>query len=137
MGPCKDVKFQSKRVKALADRLPMFKLLRKSTVDTARILRTGGIATVSLGQAITGVSPSHMLRLRRLAVVATAPVSGTASQNLDLALILADENRLGRADPAYDAHALPIVTFARAAWHEWVPHQDYRPASPKEREQLL
>ena len=50
-----------------------------------------------------------------------APGTGTCGQNLDLALLLADGSRTGRADPAYDAHDLPIGQWACAVWEGWLP----------------
>ena len=49
----------------------------------------------------------------------TAPGAGTGGQNMDLALVLADEGPKGRADPAYDAHGLPIGEWAMAVWEQW------------------
>ena len=43
-----------------------------------------------------------------------APASGTGGQNLYAALIVADEGPSGRADPAFDAHLLPIGEWAAA-----------------------
>jgi len=45
-----------------------------------------------------------------------APGAGTGGQNLDLALILADEGPTGKADPAFDAHGLPIGEWSLAIW---------------------
>ena len=38
-----------------------------------------------------------------------------------MALVLADGTAKGRADPAFDAHALPIGQWAQAVWHRWLP----------------
>ena len=40
---------------------------------------------------------------------------------MDLALLIADGSQSGRADPAYDAHALPIGEWAMAVWEYWYP----------------
>ena len=42
---------------------------------------------------------------------------------MDLALVIADGSRSGRADPAYDAHALPIGEWAMAIWEGWYPEK--------------
>ena len=97
-----------KRIGNFARRLPRFRRLTAAKVDTRRLLRTGGLAAVSYGQADTGVAPSIFLRQRRAAAAAAAPASGTCGQDLDLALLIADGGPKGRADPAYDAHLLPI-----------------------------
>ena len=39
---------------------------------------------------------------------------------MDIALILADEGVTGRADPAYDAHMLPIGKWSLAVWEGWL-----------------
>ena len=38
---------------------------------------------------------------------------------MDLALMVADGKASGRADPAYDAHAMPIGQWAMAVWEAW------------------
>ena len=42
-------------------------------------------------------------------------------QCTDMALVLADSGPKGRADPAFDARALPIGQWAQAIWHSWLP----------------
>ena len=99
-------------------RIPKFRRLRKVGVDTARLVRTG-IRAMTYGSAITGV-PDGLLRSQRQTVAAmTAPGAGTGGQNLDLALMLADGSKKGRADPAYDAHGLPIGEWSMAVWEGW------------------
>jgi len=49
----------------------------------------------------------------------TAPGAGTGGQNLDLALVLADGGPAGEADPAFDAHGLPIGDWSMAVWESW------------------
>ena len=44
-------------------------------------------------------------------------------QNLDLALTLADENAKAGADPAFDAHLMPIGDWATAVWECWMPER--------------
>ena len=52
---------------------------------------------------------------------AVAPKNGTGGQQIDIALMLADGGPKGRADPAFDAHTLPIGEWARAVWEERLP----------------
>ena len=54
------------------------------------------------------------------AAVIAAPESGVGRQNLDLALMLADENAKPGADPAFDAHLMPIGDWATAVWESWM-----------------
>ena len=47
-----------------------------------------------------------------------APASGAGGQKLDAALIVADGGPSGMADPAFDAHLLPIGEWATDVWEE-------------------
>ena len=113
----------SKRLRGLAARAPRFRSLAAVGVNTRRLLRTGGIAALTYGQAVTGVAPATLLRQRRLAAALAAPATGTNGQDLDLALILADGSEKGRADPAFDAHLMPIGKWAEGGWGEWLPRR--------------
>ena len=84
-------------------------------------MRTGGGAALTFGQAVTGVPPTTLLAQRRAAAVACAPAAGPSGQDIDLALALADGRANGRADPAHEAHLLPIGLWAEAVWHSWLP----------------
>ena len=53
------------------------------------------------------------------AAAASAPGAGAGGQNLDMAMVVADGSKKGRADPAYDAHSLPIGEWAMAVWERW------------------
>ena len=64
--------------------------------------------------------PTGRLRAyRQVAAAIAAPGSGTGGQNLYMGLIIADGKESGRADPAYDAHTLPIGQWAMAVWEGW------------------
>ena len=69
---------------------------------------------MTYGGAIMGVSDSMLHSQRQVAAAVAAPGVGTGGQNLDMALIMADGGPKGRADPAYDAHKLPIGEWAFA-----------------------
>ena len=66
------------------------------------------------GVAASGVSDTMLHGQRAAAAKAAAPAAGTCGQNLDLALVMADASNNGRADPAFDAHKIPIATWALA-----------------------
>ena len=94
-------------------RVVRFRRLRKVGVDTARLVRTG-MRAITWSNAIIGV-PCGLLRgQRQTAAAASAPGAGTGGQNLDMAMVVADGSKKGRADPAYDAHSLPIGEWAMA-----------------------
>ena len=84
-------------------------------------MRTGAVKAMTYGQAVTGVANTTLLAQRRAVAAAVAPVAGTRGQCLDMTLVLADGTVKGRADPAYDAHMMPLGQWAQAVWHEWLP----------------
>ena len=59
--------------------------------------------------------------MRRVAAAIASPASGTGGQNLDAASIAADGGPWGCADPAFDAHLLPIGMWAAAVWNKRLP----------------
>ena len=102
-------------------RVPRFRKLRRLGADPARIVGAGGKASIVYRQSVTGVS-NHLLHSWRTTVAkAVAPRHGTGREQLDIALMQADSSAKGSADPAFDAHLIPIVDWARAAWEERVP----------------
>ena len=88
------------------------------------------------GQAVTGVSNSHLEAQRRAIAAAGAPSNGTGGQQLDMALTLMDGGPRGRADPAYDAHTLPIGEWARAVWEDRLPRPALRALAAQAKLQL-
>ena len=102
-------------------RLPRWQRLRRSGVDTHRLLRTGGKAALTYGCATTGVSNTMLARQRRAAALAAAPANGSGGQHTDMALVMADGGLSGKADPAFDAHEQPIGQWSMACWELWLP----------------
>ena len=96
-----------------------FRRLRDAGVNVPRLMRTGGVAALTYGQAVTGISNTLLLQQRR--AVAAATVRTVGGGDLDLTLALADGSKHGRVDPAFEAHCQPIVFWAMAVWHEWLP----------------
>ena len=92
-------------------------------ISTSRLLRTGAKSAMTYGQAVLGVSNSLLRDQRRTAAAIVAPESGIGGQDLDLALTLADENAKAGADPAFDAHNMPIGDWATAVWESWMPER--------------
>ena len=74
---------------------------------------------MTYGQSVTGVSDTMLHRQRVTAASMSTPGESTCGQNVDLALVIADGSATGRADPAYDAHMLPIGEWVLAAWEGW------------------
>ena len=101
------------RLQGYAARMARFRRLRKIGIDTARLLRTC-IKAMTYGASIMGVSCSLLRSQRQVAAAIAAPGAGTGGQHLDIALMLADGSESGKADPAFDAHMLPIGERALA-----------------------
>jgi hypothetical protein len=120
-GRRRNTKVLADRLRKFKMRIPKFKRLRRLGICPARIIRTGGKAGFVYGQAIMGV-PDHLLRDQRRAVAAAVALEpGSGGQQLDLALLLADGGPRGSADPAFDAHILPLSYWAVAVWEERLP----------------
>ena len=107
------------RLASFRARKARFQRLRSAGVDVPRLLRTGGIAALTYGQAVTGVSNKLLLQQRRAVAAATARTVGGG--DLDITLAIADGSKRGRVDPAFEAHCQPIMFWAMAVWHEWLP----------------
>jgi hypothetical protein len=120
-GCRRNMEVLTKRLRTFAARTAKFRRLRKAGVDTARIVRTG-LRGMTYGQSTTGVSDSFLHRQRVTVASMATPGETTCGQNLDLALIIADGSATGRADPAYDAHLLPIGEWSLAVWETWEQH---------------
>lgn len=115
------MKVLRERLSKFKGRLKRFRKLRRHGIDSAMLFRTGGKAAMTFGQGIMGVSNSLLRDQRRTAAVATSPASGACGQNLDTALMMADGGPKGRADPAFDAHDMPIGQWAMAVWEGSMP----------------
>jgi hypothetical protein len=100
-------------------RVARFRRLRKVGVDTARLLRTG-MQAMTYGSSIMGVACGMLRSMRQVAAAMAAPGAGAGGQNLDIALVVADGSSKGRADPAFDAHMMPIGEWAMACWENWI-----------------
>ena len=106
------------RLHAFKTRRKKFQVLRRAGVNTERLIRTGGAAGMTYGQAVMGVSDSVLL-LQRRAVAATLN-STKGFGELDVTLMLADGSYSGKADPAFQAHVEPLWFWAMAVWERWL-----------------
>jgi len=109
-----------KRLESFKTRKGRFKSLRRAVgaSRTHLVLRTGGTASLTYGQANMGVANATLLGQRR-AVAAAGSREGAG--DLDFTLMLIDGSEKGTADPAYPAHAAPIASWAEAIWCSWLP----------------
>ena len=55
---------------------------------------------------------------------------------MDLALTLADENAKAGADPAFDAHLMPIGDWAASVWESWMPERAMERLAAKVKQKL-
>ena len=125
-GVRRNSRVMKKRFATFKLRIPLFRRLRLANVDQAKIIRTGGKAAIVYGQAILGV-PNVLLRQQRVAVgKAAAKGRGTGGHQLDLCLMAANGKAGGGADPAFDAHIMPIVGWSRAVWNQQLPRKSLR-----------
>ena len=117
-GVRRNMTILKKRYHNYKARIGRFRKLRAAGVDTARLVRTG-IRAMTYGSSVTGVPTGMLQNQRRTVGAMAAPGAGTGGQNLDLALVLADGGPSGKADPAFDAHGLPIGDWSMAVWEGW------------------
>ncbi len=109
------------RLKAFTKRLPLYRHLRRSGVNTAGLVRTGGLPAMAYGCEVSGVSPQMLLAQRRAAAAAVS--AAAAGKDLNLSLILADATPRQATDPAFPAHVDVIGGWAEAVWSSWVPRR--------------
>ncbi len=117
-GKRRAVQVQRGRLKTLANRMPRIRMVRKHGISAMRAARAAGTPVVTYGTFITGMSMSALTAARRLIARAAAPAG--AGKSLDITLHALD-GRDGTLDPAFDAHVLPIQTWAPACWEHWQP----------------
>ena len=134
-GAKRNVQVQRSRFQAFKARLRKFGQLLRSRVSAARLIRTGGAASFTYGDDVTGVSSTTLLARRRLVAAAIAPP--TCGRDLDLALLLADGSDRQRTDPSFDAHAIPIGRWAEAVYMGWCPLPLLRSSLARARVKLL
>ena len=75
-GVARNTKVMKARLKQFSKRLPRFRAMRRAGVNTARIVRTGGVAALMHGYGGMGVAPSMLLHQRRAVQSAAAPKMG-------------------------------------------------------------
>jgi hypothetical protein len=110
---------QRKRLRTLRARRTRIGRLRKATVVTARLFRTGVTAALTWGVHTVGVATTTLLQWRR--EVARGCAAAAAGKSVDLVLMLADSTPSAKTDPAFDAHILPIGFWANAVFDCWRP----------------
>ena len=113
-GVRRNMQATAQRIKRLAERKENYAKLKRLGIDTGRLLRTGGVSTMTYGLHVHGVSDYMLLQMRRVAAGLCGSVTRGGHHNLEL--IVTDNGRNRKADPAFDAHELPIGAWAEACW---------------------
>ena len=129
-GTARNTKVMQHGLKQFKMRLPRFQALRRAGVNTATIVRTGGGAALMYGYHTLGVAPSVLLHMRRAVCSAAAMSGGLSGQELELAMMIADGSKKGKADPADAAHTDVISHWAKRFGTSGYRSMNFRPASP-------
>jgi hypothetical protein len=106
------------RTTAFAKRVPRIQALRRAGVRTTQLVRAAGTPMLTYGVDIVGMSDSHLKTVR--SQVARAAAAAAHGKSPDLVLYAADGAK-GTMDPAFDAHVIPIRSWALAWWQHWQP----------------
>ena len=107
--------FQDK-VSTFAQAGPRIHALRKAGVNSVQMVRSAGTPAVMYGCEVMGLSDSalHLARTR----IASAAAANAGGKNSDLVLHAID-GPAGTLDPAFEAHAAPVLFWATAVWCCW------------------
>ena len=117
-GRKRTVKVARKRMTAYQQRLNRIRAFRKVGGCAATYATTAGLPSVLYGADAMGIATSTLKTWSAIFARAVAPIAG--GKNPDRLLHALDA--AGKAaDPALQAHTLPIVAVAMAAWERWVP----------------
>ena len=117
-GRSRCVKVLKTRIKTTRTKGRRAQRLRRCGVNSAIWARTAGISGMLFGAEISGVSDS-MLKDQRtvISMAASAPAAGK-SPLMTLWLQDCAGNKL---DPAFAAHELPILYYAKCCFEKWIP----------------
>ena len=104
------------RTTAFRKRVPRIHQLRRAGVRTAQLTRAAGTPMVMYGVETVGMADTQLQTTRGVIARAAAPAGGGKSVDHILHAI---DRATGTLDPAFDAHVLPIQTWATAWWEFW------------------
>ena len=106
------------RVRKFAAKVKRIHAVRKVGCNTRLMVRAAGTPSITYGCEVMGMSDSHLQSARTAIAAALAPDAG--GKNPDAVLLAMDANG-GTADPAFDAHTLPLKAWSLAHWQSWQP----------------
>ena len=112
-GAKRCTKGQKQRLKAVKDRTSRVHALRRAGICTTHLVKASYASAMLYEAQCAGVSDAHLQNVRSAAAQALAPP--TRGKNSELILYLTDAGG-GTADPAFDAHTLPLLYWAYAWW---------------------
>ena len=107
------VKMQVKRMKNLAAKIPRYRKLGKDEFSKTALARATVMPAASYGSEGVGYSDSALYKLRVNARAAVASATGGGHMDAEWA---ARDGSTDKLDPAFEAHAAPLVTLAEAWW---------------------
>ncbi len=113
------------RVQLFSEARPRFQALRKAGVNSAQMVRTAGPLAIMYGVEIMGLADTALLTARSRVASAAAPQGG--GKNTDLTMYALD-GPAGTLDPAFEAHASPVLHWALAIWLQWFPRDQLQAA---------
>jgi hypothetical protein len=94
-------------------------------MNTGMWARTAGLSGMLYGADISGISDSMLDKQR--SAIATAVSAHGCGKNKVMSLWLHDCTG-NRTDPKFHAHEMPIATYAKAIWDEWLPRDLFESA---------
>jgi len=108
------------RVRQFTKKALKIKRLRRLGVNTRHIVRAAGTPSITYGWDVMGVADTVLRAARSSIAGALAPEAG--GKNPDVVLYMNDVAG-ATADPAYDAHVLPLKHWALACSQGWQPRK--------------
>ena len=106
------------RIHQLKRRKRRIAIARRAGTSAAAYCRTASIPAISYGWDVCGVADTPLRDVRALVARTASPDTYGRSVNLVFHALAAAGMHI---DPAYEAHALPIIRWAMAWWERWVP----------------
>ena len=113
------------RLKKFAATTGRYQALRRVGVNSAQMVRTGGLPAIMYGCEVFGLADSALKVARAKVARAATPQAG--GKNPDLALLTIDGPN-GTVDPAFEAHGAPLRHWALAWWEGWFAPTQLREA---------
>ena len=112
-------------MKNLAAKIPRYRKLGKDGFSKTALARATVMPAASYGPEVVGYSDSALHKLRVNALAAVASATGGGHMDAEWA---ARDGSTGKLDPAFEAHAAPLVTLAEAWWSCWRSHHELKSA---------